>query len=85
MRNFKITKKDGEFYNAEVTDSYGNKFQNYFEHAHEANDWVHYIWKNEAPAQTQAEKDESLSNAIWGCIKLDEKLGLLKGNRDNLD
>ena len=28
---------------------------------------------------------ELLSNAIWGCTKLDEELGLLKGNRDNLD
>jgi hypothetical protein len=28
---------------------------------------------------------ESLTRAIWGCTKLDKKLGLLKDNRDNLD
>ena len=47
MKDFKITRKEGEWYNVEVTDSYGNKYQNYFEHAHEANDWIYYIWKNE--------------------------------------
>ena len=47
MRDFKITRKEGEWYCAIVTDSYGNKYQNYFEHAHEANDWIYYIWENE--------------------------------------
>ena len=46
-RNFKISKKEGEWYNAEVTDSYGNEYQNWFEHAHEANKWIYYIWENE--------------------------------------
>ena len=31
MRDFKITKKKGEWYNAEVTDSYGNEYQNWYE------------------------------------------------------
>ena len=83
-RNFKITRKEGEWYNAEVTDSYGSKYQNYFEHAHEANDWIYYIWENEDWFE-DTDKIESLTNAIWGCTKLDEKLGLLRGNRDNLD
>jgi hypothetical protein len=28
---------------------------------------------------------DMLANAIWGCTKLDEELGLLKLNEDNLD
>ena len=47
MRDYSITRKEGEWYDARVTDSYGNKYQNYFEHAHEANDWIYYIWENE--------------------------------------
>ena len=72
MRNFSITKKDGEFYNAEVTDSYGNKYQNYFEHAHEANDWIYWEkeeWFNSVDSQ------ELLQNAIAECIKIDEEAG----------
>ena len=46
-RNFSITRNKGEMYNAQVEDSYGNKYQNYFEHAHEANDWIYYIWEKE--------------------------------------
>ena len=82
-RNFKISRKEGEWYNAEVTDSYGNEYQNYFEHAYEANDWIYYIWENEEFHQQNSMK--MLEDAIWGCTKLDEKLGLLRGNRDNLD
>ena len=45
MRDFNITRKEGEWYNAQVTDSHGNKYQNYFETASEANDWIYYIWR----------------------------------------
>jgi hypothetical protein len=72
MRDFKITRKEGEMYNAEVTDSYGNKYQNYFEHAHEANDWIYYIWENEE-WYDKADSDELLSNAIKNCVELDKK------------
>ena len=69
MRDFKITRNKGEMYNAEVTDSYGNKYQNYFEHAHEANDWIYYIWENE---DEQVDSDELLANAIKNCVELDK-------------
>ena len=85
MRNFKITRNEGEWYQVKVTDSYGNKYNNYLETASEANDWIYYIWENEKPPLTQEEKDELLTSAIWGCTKLDEELGLLKRNEDNLD
>ena len=71
MRDFKITRKEGEMYNAEVTDSYGNKYQNYFEHAHEANDWIYYIWENEE-WYDKADSEELLSNAIKNCVELDK-------------
>ena len=45
MRDYSITRKKGEWYDARVVDSYGNKYQNYFEHAHEANDWIYFIWE----------------------------------------
>tara|TARA_R100000008_G_scaffold57721_1_gene35723 strand:- start:144 stop:404 length:261 start_codon:yes stop_codon:yes gene_type:complete len=84
-RDYSITRKEGEMYHAKVTDSYGNKYDNYFETAHEANKWIYYIWENEKPPLTQEEKDKLLTNAIWGCVELDKELGLLKNNRDNLD
>tara|TARA_R100000458_G_scaffold24159_1_gene21730 strand:- start:1401 stop:1658 length:258 start_codon:yes stop_codon:yes gene_type:complete len=83
-RNFSITRKKGEWYYAQVEDSYGNTYDNYFEYAHEANDWIYYIWENEDWYENTNEAD-LLANAIWGCTKLDKKLGLLKGNRDGLD
>ena len=71
MRDFKITRKKVELYNAEVTDSYGNKYQNYFEHAHEANDWIYYIWENEE-WYDKADSEELLEKAILNCKKLDK-------------
>ena len=71
MRDFKITRNKGEMYNAEVTDSYGNKYQNYFEHAHEANDWIYYIWENEE-WYDKADSEELLEKAIQDCKELDK-------------
>ena len=71
MRDFKITRNKGEMYNAKVTDSYGNKYQNYFEHAHEANDWIYYIWENEE-WYDKADSDELLEKAILNCKELDK-------------
>ena len=70
MRDFNITRKEGEWYNAQVTDSYGNKYQNYFEHAYEENEWIYNIWENE---DKQTNSDELLSNAIKNCVELDKK------------
>ena len=71
-RNFKISKKEGEWYNAEVTDSYGNEYQNWFEHAHEANKWIYYIWENEEWFNN-VNSEELLHNAIMNCKELDKK------------
>ena len=71
MRDFKITRKEGEWYNVEVTDSYGRKYQNYFEHAHEANDWIYYVWEKEDWCNS-VDSHELLGKAIQNCKELDK-------------
>jgi len=71
MRDFNITRNKGEWYYTVVTDSYGKKYDNYFEHAHEANDWVYYIWEKEEWFNS-ANSQELLYNAIENCKKLDK-------------
>ena len=83
-RDYNITRKQGEWFNAEVTDSYGNEYQNYFETSNEAHDWIMYVWSKEDWFNS-VDSQQLLAKAIWGCTKLDEELGLLKGNEDNLD
>ncbi len=70
-RNFSITRNKGEMYNAQVTDSYGNKYQNYFEYAHEANDWIYYIWSKEEWFNS-TNSQELLASAIENCKELDK-------------
>ena len=77
MRDYSITRKEGEWYNAKVTDSYGNKYQNYFETASEANEWIYYVflkedWFNSVDSQ------ELLYKAIQQCKEIDEKNNITK-------
>mgnify|MGYP003125566241 FL=1 len=72
MRDYKITRNEGEWYNAEVTDSYGNEYQNYFETAYQANEWIHYVWENEEWFNS-TNSQELLGNAIAELVKIDEK------------
>jgi len=72
MRDFSITRNKGEWYNTEVTDSYGRKYQNYFETANEANDWVYYIWSKEDWFNS-VNSQELLYKAIQECKEIDEK------------
>ena len=74
-RNFKITKKEGEWYNAEVTDSYGNEYQNWFETASQANDWIYYVWEKEDWFNS-ANSQELLANAIAECVEIDKANGI---------
>ena len=71
-RNFSITRNEGEWYHATVTDSYGNKYDNYFEFAHEANNWIYYIWEKEEWFAS-VDSQELLANAIAELVKIDEK------------
>ena len=74
MRDYKITRNKGEWYNTEVTDSYGNEYQNYFETAYQANEWIYHIWDNEEWFNS-TNSQELLSNAIAELVKIDEKAG----------
>ena len=75
MRDFSITRKEGEWYNTKVTDSYGNEYQNYFENAHEANEWIYYVWEKEDWFNSQ-NSQELLHKAIENCKRLDKKLNI---------
>ena len=77
MRDFNITRNEGEFYHAKVTDSYGNEYDNYFKTASEANDWVYYIWDQEEWFNS-VDSQELLYNAIQDCKKIDEERGMNK-------
>ena len=72
MRDFSITRNKGEMYNAQVTDSYGNKYQNYFETASKANDWIYYIWEKEDWFNS-VDSQELLAKAIQQCKEMDSK------------
>ena len=71
-RNYKITRKEGEMYNVRVTDSYGKEYQNYFETASKASDWVYYIWEKEDWFNS-VNSQELLYNAIQQCKEIDKK------------
>ena len=71
-RSYSITKKQGEFYHAKVTDSYGNKYQSYFESAHECSKWIYYIWENEEWFNS-VDTDVLLSRAIQECKEIDKQ------------
>ena len=77
MRDYSITKKTGEWYDARVIDSYGNKYQNYFETASEANDWIYYIWEKEEWFNS-VDSQELLANAIHNCKQIDEENNITK-------
>ena len=71
-RSFSITRVEGEMYNAEVVDSYGTKHQNWFEEAHEANNWIYYIWEQE-DWFANVDNEELLANAIHDCRQIDSR------------
>ena len=77
MRDYSITRKEGEWYDARVVDSYGNKYQNYFETASEANDWIYYIWEKEEWFNS-VDSQELLYKAIQQCKEIDEKNNITK-------
>ena len=71
-RNYTITKKSGQLHNCEVIDSYGNKYQNYFDTEQECINWIYYIWEKEKWFNS-ANSQELLANAIENCKELDKK------------
>ena len=77
MRNYSITRKEGEWYDTRVTDSYGNKYQNYFESAHKCDEWIYYIWSKEEWFNS-VNSQELLHSAIQKCKQIDESNNLNK-------
>ena len=77
MRDYSITRKEGEWYHVKVTDSYGNKYDNYFETASEANDWIYFVWDKEKWFNS-ANSQELLANAIEECKRIDEENNITK-------
>jgi len=75
MRDYKITRKEGEWYNTRVTDSYGKKYQNYFESAHECSKWIYYIWSKEDWFNS-VNSQELLYSAIENCKRLDKNINV---------
>ena len=71
-RNYSITRKEGELYDARVVDSYGKVYQNYFECASKANDWIYYIWRKEEWFNS-ANSQELLAKAIQNCVEIENK------------
>ena len=72
MRDYSITRKEGEWYNTQVTDSYGNNYQNYFESASEANEWIYFVWSKEDWFNS-VDSQELLYRAIQDCKEIDSK------------
>ena len=72
MRDYKITRNKGEWYLAKVTDSYGNEYENYFETAYKANEWIYYIWEKEEWFNS-VNSQELLYNAIQECKEIDKR------------
>ena len=72
MRDYSITKKSGQLHNCKVIDSYGNKYQNYFDTEQECINWIYYIWEKEEWFNS-ANSQELLGRAILNCKELDKK------------
>ena len=76
-RDYKITRNKGEWYDTKVTDSYGNEYQNYFETAFKANEWIYYVWENEEWFNS-TNSQELLANAVAELVKIDDEAGRRK-------
>ena len=77
MRDYNITKKEGEFWKCEVTDKYGNTHHNYFETSDKCMEHIIYTWENEEYYNSY-DSSLRLALAIKQCKELDEKAGRRK-------
>ena len=73
MRDFSVTKKKGELYDAKVTDSFGVEHQNYYETEKECVDFIYYIWESEKAPLTKEQESMLLYRAIQDCKEIDKK------------
>jgi len=77
MRDYSITKKEGEWWKCEITDKYGNTHHNYFETSDECIGHVIYTWENEDYSHSY-DSSLGLALAIKECMEIDEKAGRRK-------
>ena len=85
MRDYKITPTEfsfGKSFKVEVWDDYGNYVEVYERTITESWKFIYDYWSK---SEENEKKKQLMSRAIQSCIKLDKKLGILKGNRDGLD
>lgn len=80
-RNYEVTKCDYG-YKVEAWDDYGRYTCVYEKTGVEATRFILDYWEK---SEENKKRDELMVKAISNCIELDEKYGLLKGNRDGLD
>jgi len=80
-REYKIT-PDGDWFRVEVYDENGFNTTVFEKNVIQASLFIMKWWKG---SEERLKSHQLLSDAIFGCTKLDEELGLLKNNRDNLD
>jgi len=72
MRDYSITKKPGEWYDAQVTDKYGVNHQNYFETELKCEEWIYYIFESEKEPLTKEQESLLLYRAIQDCKEIDK-------------
>ena len=77
-RKYKIT-RNGEWFKVQVWNEYGHYNCVYEKDMFDASKHIIDWWEGGNKSH------KLLEDAIYGCTKLDEELGLIKGNRDNLD
>jgi len=72
MRDYSVTKKPGEWYNAKATDSFGVDHQNYYKTEQECINWIYYIWESEKKPLTKEQESTLLYRAIQDCKAIDK-------------
>ena len=80
-RNFNIIRED-KWFKVEVFDENGFNTTVFEKNVIQASLFIIKWWEN---TEERLKTHKLLEDAIYGCTKLDEELGLIKGNRDNLD
>ena len=80
-KDYIITRED-KWFKVEIFDENGFNTTVYEKDIIKASRFIIDWWEN---SKERLKSHELLEDAIYGCIKLDEELGLLKGDRDNLD
>ena len=84
-RDYKITPTTfsfGEMYKVEMWNDYGMKRTIYEENLLQSSKMIMDWWYD---SDEEYDKMKSLNRAIKSCIEIDQKSGILTGNRDSLD